>query len=190
MDQKILTDVEINDDIISLQNIRKFRYTSPSEYIPDYYDADFSLDDIVSVVYVIWDERDLIELRANYRKDQVILYPITAEKKDIQKLFLSVMQRAKSLSETPEFYNTLTKTCTTSILSHVNILREEKSKSPIEWGKKIFLPSHSDEIAYDLWLIDTDLPLAEAREYYTINELSEQYAGDENYSTLIRKERR
>lgn len=142
------------------------------------------------IVYVIWDERDLIELRANYRKDQVILYPIKAEKKDIQKLFLSVIQRAKRLSETPEFYNTLTNTCTTSILSHVNILREENLKFPIEWGKKIFLPSHSDEIAYDVWLIDTDLPLAEAREYYTINELSEQYAWDENYSTLIRTERK
>ncbi len=140
------------------------------------------------IVYIVWDEEDLIKLRANYRKDQVILYPIKADKKDIEKLFLSVMQRAQSLSQTPEFYNTLTKTCTTSILSHVNSLRAEYQATPIEWGKKVFLPSHSDEIAYDLWLINTDLTLSEAREYYTINELSEQHQAWENYSKMIRKE--
>lgn len=142
------------------------------------------------IVYVIWDEEDLIKLRANHRKDTVILYPIKASPQEVQDLFISVMRRAESLATSPEFYNTLTKTCSTSILSHLNELRTSNNKSPIEWSKAVFLPSYSDEIAYNLWLIDTDLPLTEAREYYTINRLSEQYTGDENYSTLIRKEKR
>lgn len=140
------------------------------------------------IVYVIWDENDLIKLRANYRKDDVFLYPIKTDKEKIKKLFISVIQRANKLSKEPEFYNTLTNTCTTSILEHVNSIREENNKAKISWSKKIFLPSHSDQIAYDLWLINTKLSLEKAREYYKINELSEKYANDENYSKLIRKE--
>jgi hypothetical protein len=52
------------------------------------------------------------------------------------------------------------------------------------------LPSHSDTIVYDLWLIDTQLSLPEAREYYKINELSEKYSDNEEYSKMIRKERK
>jgi len=140
------------------------------------------------IVYIIWDEEDLIKLRANYRKDTVILYPIKAEKKQVQRLLLSVMKRADALSKQPEFYNTLTNTCTTSILWHINILKEQNNMSPIEWSKKVLLPSYSDEIAYDAWLINTNLPLDQAREYYTINTLSELHNWDEDYSTLIRKD--
>ena len=142
------------------------------------------------IVYVLWDEKDLIKLRANYRKDDVFMYPIKANKEDIKKLFLSALQRADKLSKQPEFYNTVYKTCTTSILDHVNYIRNDKWKNLISWSTKVFLPSNSDKIAYDLWLIDTELSLEEAREYYKINELSEKYWDDENYSELIRKPRK
>ncbi len=140
------------------------------------------------MVYIIWDEKDLIKLRANYRKDQVFLYPIKTEKENIKKLFISALQRANKLSIEPEFYNTLTNTCTTSILDQVNSIRKANNKDKIAWSKQVFLPSHSDEIIYDLWLINTTLPLVEARSYYNINELSEKYADSEDYSKLIRKE--
>jgi hypothetical protein len=39
-------------------------------------------------------------------------------------------------------------------------------------------------------LIDTKLPLEEAREYYKINSLSEQFKDDVNYEKKIRRERR
>lgn len=138
------------------------------------------------IVYIIWDENDLVKLRANYRKDDVFMYPINTPKENIKELFLSVMHRADKLSKEPEFYNTLWNTCATSILNHTNNLRKEK----IWWNKQILLPSHSDEIAYRLWLIDTMLPLPEARSYYKINELSLQYWNDMKYSDKIRKERK
>jgi len=140
------------------------------------------------IVYIIWDESDLIKLRANYRNDIVRLYPIKANKKDIQKLFVSVLQRADKLSKHPEFYNTLTNNCTTNILDHVNELKRENNNSLLRWWRNILLPEYSDEIAYELWLINTQLSLEDAREYYTINELSNLYTPDQNYSKLIRKE--
>lgn len=135
------------------------------------------------MVYMIGSETDFVKLRANYRKDEVILYPINTPKEKIQKLFISMLERADELNNKPEFYNTLTQNCTTSILGHVNDLREEK----IPWSFEALLPSHSDKVIYDLWLIDTELSLEEARKYYQINELSEQFWEAENYSEKIRK---
>jgi hypothetical protein len=135
--------------------------------------------------YVIGTENDLVKLRSNYRKDDVFMYPIKAEKQDIQTLFLSMLKRAKSLSETPEFYNTLTNNCTTAILSHVNEIKTEK----IPWSFEALMPSNSDKVIYDLGLIDTNLTLREAREYYQINELSDEFSNSSDYSQRIRKER-
>lgn len=139
------------------------------------------------IVYIIGDEKDLIKLRANYRKDTVIMYPIKIQQHKIQELFISVIKRADTLSKNPEFYNTLTNTCSTSVLRHVNDVRAMNSKNIISWSKQILLPSHSDEIAYNLGLINTNLSLEDAREYYTINALSEKYWEDINYSKAIRK---
>ena len=140
------------------------------------------------IIYVLWDENDLIKLRTNYRKDDVFMYPIKTSNDNIKKLFISALKRADKLNKYPEFYNTFTNTCITSILMHVNELRKNNWKELINWSKQIFLPSHSDEIAYNLWLIDTKLSLKEAREYYKINKLAEKFWEDKNFSKLIRKE--
>ena len=136
------------------------------------------------IVNMVWDEKDLIKLRTNYRKDAVYMYPIKAEKEDIQDLFISLMKRTDKLRREPEFYNTLWNSCSTGILGHVNALRKEK----IWWSRDILLPAHSDKIAYDLGLIDTKLSYEEARKYYQINELAEKYADRKDFSEKIRKE--
>ena len=88
------------------------------------------------LIYVVADERDVIKLRSNYRKDDVFLYPVQTSKEKMQKLFVSMLARANKLATEPEFYNTLTKTCTTSIVSHVN----EIAPGRIPFSYKVLLP--------------------------------------------------
>lgn len=142
------------------------------------------------LVYMVWDENDLVKLRANHRKDEVIMYPIETDRENIKKIFVSMLKRADYLTKNPEFYNTITNNCTTSILKHANDIRQSTNKSKIWWSIYTFLPSRSDTVIYNLWLIDTSMTLEQAREYYKINDLSEIYANDENYSKMIRKERK
>ncbi len=97
---------------------------------------------------MVGDERDLIRLRSNYRKDVVMMYPLKIQPENLPKFFLSVMERAKKLSENPEWYNTLTNTCATAIQDHANFLLSDDKKIP--WSKNILLPKYSDEIAYSL----------------------------------------
>jgi hypothetical protein len=135
------------------------------------------------LMYVIADERDVIKLRTNYRKDQVFLYPVKADKPGMQQLFLSMVERANKLYTEPEFYNTLTNTCTTNIVGHVNEIVTERR---VPFSYKVLFPGYSDQLAYDLGLIDTTLPLTEIREKYKINEKAET-ASDSDFSTKIRE---
>jgi hypothetical protein len=135
------------------------------------------------LMYVIADERDVVKLRSNYRKDQVYVYPIKAEPEKKRTLFLDMLARTNELAENPEFYNTLTNTCTTNIVSHVNKITSKR----IPFDFDILFPANSDSFAHSIGLIDTDLPLDEARTKYLINDRAEKYADAPDFSVKIRE---
>ena len=93
-----------------------------------------------------------------------------------------MLERANRLREQPEFYNTLTNTCTTNIVRHVNEIAPRK----VPFSYKVLLPGYSDRLAYDLGLLDTDLPFEAARERYRINDRALRYADSTAFSRLIR----
>jgi len=134
------------------------------------------------LMYVIADERDVVKLRSNYRHDQVFLYPIKADSKKVQALFLGMLERAQKLQDEPEYYNTLTSTCTTNIVSHINDLVPGR----IPYDLRVLLPAHSDALAHQLGLIDTDLGLEEARLKFNINKRAEEHADSPDFSAKIR----
>jgi hypothetical protein len=135
------------------------------------------------LMYVVADERDVIRLRTNYRHDDVYLYPVRATPEQRRQMFVSMLRRANELRERPEFYNTLTNTCTTNIVRHVNEIAPRK----VPLSYKVLLPGYSDQLAYDIGLLDTDLPFAEARKRYHINDRAARYAGSPDFSDLIRR---
>jgi len=135
------------------------------------------------LVYVIADESDVIKLRTNYRKDEVRLYPINAEKEKIQEVFVSMLKRASELATKPEFYNTISSNCTTNIVKHVR----EFSERAIPWySLKYLMPASSDVVAYDAGMIDTDLSLEEARLKFYITEKAQACTPQANFSLCIR----
>ncbi len=135
------------------------------------------------LMYVIADERDVIKLRSNYRKDQVFLYPMKATPEQAKTLFLDMLARAQKLQDKPEMYNTLTNTCTTNIVDHVNKL----SPNRVSWNRDVLFPATSDKYAYDLGLINTDLSFDEARKKFNINKRAEKYADSPQFSKMIRQ---
>ncbi len=236
-DQNILPYAEIDDNLVSIHNIRNFSYASTTSYITNYYDKVFDINKIkrawyivepfsgipgsahtflsfefedeqfisVSVeirkekgesyspikglfnqyelMYVIADERDVIKLRSNYRKDLVYVYPTRASKEKVQALFMDIIARANDLKDNPEFYNTITNTCTTNIVNHINKITP--NRVPL-FNLRILLPENSDRLAYELGLIDTDLSFEDARVRYYINDRAMKYADDEDFSVRVR----
>ena len=134
------------------------------------------------LIYVLADERDLITLRAKYRSDPVFLYKMRATREQIQALLVSMLQRANRLAEHPEFYNTLNNTCTSNIVKHIDVIAPGR----IPWSYKTLLPAYSDDLSFDLGLIDTSLPRDQYRAAHQINALVLKYADSANFSKAIR----
>lgn len=137
------------------------------------------------LIYVAADERDVVLLRANLRKDDVFVYPVKLEKPENARLILTdMLERMNALVTTnPEWYNTLTSNCTSNIAFHVNKL-SPKRISLLSW--QLLFTASSDELALKAGLLDTDLPIAEARKKYQINALSEAAGDVSEYSRIIR----
>jgi hypothetical protein len=79
-------------------------------------------------------------------------------------------------------YNTLGNTCTTNLVRHVNDITPGR----IPPSPAILFPGYSDRLAFDLGLIDTDLPLEQLRERYRINDLAIEHADAPDFSRRIR----
>jgi len=134
------------------------------------------------LMYVIADERDVIGLRTNMRRDEVRLYPIRTSRERMRQVFLDMLARANKLRREPEFYNTLTNTCTTNIVRHVNTISPKR----VPFSFRVLLPADSDSLAYDLGLIDTTLPLEAARRAYRIDETARRGGITPDFSRRIR----
>lgn len=237
LDQQILPSATITPDIVTVKNVRNFRYSTQSEYTPNYYTKTYELNKIKSVdyivepfgdfsgaahtflsfgfegdqyvsisveirkkkgqsfsplkgllkqytlMYVVADEEDVVKLRSNHRKDDMYVYPTKIDPEHARKLFLSMIQRVNELHDKPEFYNTITNTCTTNIVRHVNEISEVK----VPLSYKVLMPGYSDKLAYDLGLLDTTLPYDKIRERYQINDKAMKYADDKDFSIKIRE---
>jgi len=66
------------------------------------------------------DERDIVRVRTNIRKEDVYLYRVTMRKPAMRSLFMAYVDEANDLVETPRFYNTVTANCTTIVVAMVS----------------------------------------------------------------------
>lgn len=137
------------------------------------------------LIYVVGDERDLVQLRSNHRKDDVYLYPVDASKERIASFFLDMVARMNGLHARPEFYDTLTSNCTTNLVSHV----EKVSAVDVPYDHRTLLPAFSDALAYELGLIEKDAPLEVVRARHHINAKAQAADGQPDFSRRIREAR-
>ena len=134
--------------------------------------------------YVVADERDLLRLRTNYRKDpleDVYLYRVHAPKENVRRFFLDYVKKINSLAEEPEFYNTFTTNCTTSVLTHARV---HPGSLRLSW--KILLSGYVPEYLYERSRIDTSLPFAELKRRAHINAAAKAADTAADFSQRIR----
>ena len=134
------------------------------------------------LVYVVADERDIIRLRTRHRDADVYVYPTVAKGETAKKLFVEVMDRVNKLRKEPEFYNTLTNNCTTNILHHVNHVRPNR----VPYTLAVLFPGLSARYAYELGLLEKEIPFAELKRRARINHLAELHYDSPDFSKKIR----
>ncbi|HEU4624541.1 MAG TPA: DUF4105 domain-containing protein [Steroidobacteraceae bacterium] len=117
--------------------------------------------------YVVADERDVIRLRTNIRRDppeQVYLYRLRGSPVQARRLFMEYMRKIDSLRAHPEFYNTLTTNCTNNIWLHSRV---NPGHLPYSW--KVLLSGYLPEYLYEHGKLDGSRPFAELQRRSLIN---------------------
>ncbi|HEX2451013.1 MAG TPA: DUF4105 domain-containing protein [Gemmatimonadales bacterium] len=137
------------------------------------------------LMYVVADERDLLLRRVLKDRNDVYVYPVRATPEKARELFVAMVRRANELAERPEFYNTITNSCTSNIVAHVNAIAP--GRIPAGW--RTLLPGYADEVAIELGLIDANGSVEEARRRFRVNDRAERYASDAAFSLRIREPR-
>lgn len=132
--------------------------------------------------YVAADERDLIRLRTNFRKERVYLYRLLVSKEKSRALLEAYLSEMNTLVSKPEFYNALTRNCTTAIFLHTKAINPD-NPPPIDW--RILVSGHLDEFLYEKGLLSQKLPFREFRKQSRID-LRMQSLGEKDFSRLLR----
>lgn len=109
------------------------------------------------LMYVYAHEEDVVGVRSHAQNAPVYMLPVATSRDSMRALFLDMAARANQLHDRPEFYNTLTNTCTTNLVRHVNTIVPGR----IRPSHHSLLPGYSPSLLYRLGLIDTRLPLDE-----------------------------
>jgi hypothetical protein len=140
-----------------------------------------------ALTYIAADERDVIRLRTNYRKDEeVYLFRVAATPEQARGLFLQYIKRMNQLHARPEWYNALTNNCTTNITVSAAASLDRRPK----WDWRMLLNGKSDEMMYNQGQLVTDrLPLPELKERVHINPAARALDKAPDFSAKIREGR-
>lgn len=135
------------------------------------------------LMYVIGDERDMIQLRTEQRDVDVFVYRANVPSSDARAMFIDMLKRANKLAKKPEFYDTFSNNCTTNIVDHVNHLHPNL----VAYGYHVLLPGHSDRLAYDLGLLDKRIPFETLKRQAHVNARAHVFASRDDFSQQIRR---
>jgi hypothetical protein len=134
--------------------------------------------------YVVADERDVIRVRTNYRRDppeDVYVYRLQGSPENARRVFGDYLREINALRERPEFYNTLTTNCTGNIWLHSRV---NPGRVPYSW--KILASGYVPEYLYEQGRLDTRLPFAELKRRAHINALAREANDARDFSARIR----
>ncbi len=136
------------------------------------------------LAYIVSDERDVVRLRTNFRKDEeVYIFRTTVPPKFTRKIFLDYIQRVNELNAQAEWYNAVTNNCTTNI----DVSASQAQGRTTVWDWRVLLNGKMDEMLYEHGRLVTgglSLPALKAQAH--INDAAKAADDSPDWSKLIR----
>jgi hypothetical protein len=133
------------------------------------------------LVIVAADERDVVRVRSNVRREDVQLYRLATSPAAARSLLAEYVDNANRLARTPQFYNSLTTNCTTAV---VKMARAAGTNLPLDWRFIVngYLPSY----LYLRGMLDTELPFDQVKALAHIDDRAQAAGSSPDFSRLIR----
>jgi hypothetical protein len=133
------------------------------------------------LIYVVGDERDLVRVRTNYRRETVYLYRLDTAPENVRRLFLVYLTRINELADRPEFYHLLSNSCTINIVRYANAAGRTG-----RFDIRHFFNGLIDGYLYNSGRVDTTLPFDELRRRSFINPPAQAADQAPDFSERIR----
>jgi hypothetical protein len=136
------------------------------------------------LIFVVADERDLVRLRTNFRKDEeVFLYRANLAPETARAIFLTYVEYLNQLKDHPNWYNALTRNCTTTLDKQI----ASEVAEPQPWNYQFLLNGTLDELLYDRGRLVTDgLSFPELKRHAHINAAARAAGNSPDFSALVR----
>lgn len=136
--------------------------------------------------YVVADERDVIGLRTNYRQnppEDVYIYQAKGEQGDATRLFLKYIEQINELHTKPQFYNSLTTNCTTTIWLNSLV---NSDALPFSW--KVLVSGYVPQYLYENGrLLTHSMTFEELQKSALVNARANEGEIADDFSQKIRK---
>ena len=133
------------------------------------------------LVYVVADERDVIKLRTNHRREQVWLYRVRTSQAGARAVLLRYLDAMNQIARQPLWYNALTANCTTVVRQRV---LDAGGRLPLSW--RYFANAYLPELLYRRGLLDQSLPFAQLKAISHINARAVAAGEAEDFSERVR----
>lgn len=136
------------------------------------------------LTYIVADERDVIRLRTNYRKnppEDTYLYRLKGSKENARRFFLDYIKAINDIRQRPRFYNTLAANCTNVIWLHA---RANPGHVPFSW--KVLVSGYLPEYLYSAERLDTTVPFAELMQRGHVNRAAQAADQAPDFSRRLR----
>ena len=136
------------------------------------------------LIYVWGTERDIIGVRTRCRKNSVthLFKAVVLGEGNERRMLESYLTRTNNLVKRPEWYNTITNTCTTNIVRHVN----EVYPGRVPRAISILMPGLSPKMLERANLIEMKGTLQQTLEASIIDSKADEWNGDDDFGEIIR----
>lgn len=134
------------------------------------------------IIYVLADERDVIRLRTNYRREDVYLFRSQFSPAEARLFLTRILEKVHELNSEPEFYRTIANNCTTSLVGHVNEVWPNRTA----YTKKVLMNGYLPEHAFERGTLASDLPFEEYKRSCNISAAGLAADEDPDFSRRIR----
>jgi len=135
-------------------------------------------------LYVIGTEADLLMLRTNFRKEQVYMYQLRITPDECKILLLDLVGRCNQLLPHPEFYNTITGNCMTSL---VPSLRKVAHNPDIFRDIRFLLNGYSDQMIYEKNVKFHEISYEQFRMEHYVTPRMREITDREQYSAALHR---
>lgn len=133
------------------------------------------------LIYVVGEERDIVGVRTNHRKETVYLYRLNTSAEDARRLMRIYLGRINELAARPEFYHLLSNSCT------INIIRYANAAGRVgRFDIRHLLNGLIDSYLYYSGRVNTSLPFDELRRRSLINAAAQAADGAPDFPERIR----